>query len=154
MPRSLRLDFPGAVHHVTARGVNHCEIFVDDGDRHVFLRMLTTVTARTGWRRLAHCLMGNHYHLLVQTPAAELATGMQWLNGRYAQEFNRRHRRSGHLFQDRYWSAPMWTDERLLATARYIEMNPVAAGLCRAPGDWPWTATEDELGALLADYQR
>jgi putative transposase len=154
MARSLRLDFPGAVHHVTARGVDQRLIFVDDADRHVFLRMLGLVAERFRWTRLAHCLMGNHYHLLVRTPQAGLAAGMQRLNGAYAQEFNRRHLRSGHLFQDRYGSQLVRDDRQLLATARYIERNPVAAGLCAGPGDWPWSGSEDALRELLADYQR
>lgn len=149
MPRAPRFDFPGAVHHVTARGVDQRAIFVDDIDRRVFLGMLNDAGQHCRWRRLAYCLMGNHYHLLVATPEAGLAVGMQRLNGLYAQGFNRRHRRSGHLFQDRYGSRLVLTDAHLLAAARYIEMNPVAAGICSVPADWPWGRTED---ALLEDY--
>jgi putative transposase len=154
MPRPLRVDFPGAVHHVTARGVDGRTIFVDDADHHVFVRMLGRVAERNHWTRLAHCLMDNHYHLLVTTPMADLAGGMKRLNGEYAQEFNRRHRRRGHLFQDRYWSRLVRSDEQLTATATYIAMNPVAAGLCAEPGDWAWSSAQDALSELLADYQR
>jgi putative transposase len=154
MPRPLRPDFPDAIHHVTARGVDQRAIFMDDADRHVFLRTLAAAAERFRWRRLAHCLMGNHYHLLLATPHSGLAAGMQHLNGVYAQEFNRRHRRSGHLFQDRYGSRLVHTDQHLLAAARYIAMNPVAAGLCATLGDWPWNGAQGALATLLEDYQR
>jgi putative transposase len=154
MPRPLRPDAPGTVHHVTARGVDQRMIFMDDHDRRLFMRTLAAVAERWRWLRLAHCLMGNHYHLLIGTPVAGLAAGMQRLNGYYAQAFNHRHRRSGHLFQGRYGSRLVQTDAHLLATARYIEMNPVTAGICTVPTDWPWAGSEQALDVLLSDYQR
>jgi REP element-mobilizing transposase RayT len=96
--------------------------------------------------------LGNHYHLLLSTPRAGLAGGMKLLNGYYAQHFNRRYARSGHLFQGRYGSRLIQTDAHLLATAQYIEMNPVAAGLCATPDDWPWMRTEPAVWKLLEDY--
>src|SRR5262249_43813541 len=129
-------------------------IFVDDVDRVMFLRLLARFEDRFRWTRLAYCLMGNHYHLLMRTPNAGLAAGMQRLNGCYAQWFNRRHARTGHLFQGRYGSELVRTDAHLLATARYIEMNPVAAGLCAAPEEWRWSQSAGALAELLDDYQR
>ena len=120
----------------------------------MFLRLLARFEDRFRWTRLAHCLMGNHYHLLVRTSDARLPAGMQRLNGCYAQWFNRRHERTGHLFQGRYGSELVKTDAHLLATARYIEMNPVAAGLCSTPAQWPWSDWAPALGELLDDYQR
>jgi len=102
MARPLRLEFPGGIYHVTARGNERRWIFRDDADRLAFLDVLARVLDRFGWLCLAYCLMGNHYHLLVETPRPNLARGMRQLNGVYAQRFNRRHNRVGHLTQGRY----------------------------------------------------
>ena len=102
MARPLRLEFPGAVYHVTSRGNARQAIVVDDADRTSFLTLLAHVIDRFGWRCHAYCLMDNHYHLLLETPKANLSQGMRQLNGRYTQAFNRRHQRVGHLFQGRF----------------------------------------------------
>jgi REP element-mobilizing transposase RayT len=107
--------------------------------------MLTTVWAR--WRCLAYCLMDNHVHLLVETPAANLGLGMQRLHGKYGRDFNDRHGRSGHVFQGRFGSKRMIDDEQLWTTARYIARNPVEAGLCRDALEWEWSSHAGVLAA-------
>ena len=101
MARPLRLEFPGALYHLTARGNARQDIFLDAMDREAFLAILGREIAQHGWNCYAYCLMDNHYHLLIETPEANLVQGMQRLNSMYAQRFNRRHQRVGHLFQGR-----------------------------------------------------
>jgi REP element-mobilizing transposase RayT len=139
--RQNRVQPPETTFHVTAHGNgDHEEIFTDDRDRQRFLHALADTTARFRWDVRAYCLMGTHYHLLVHTPEPTLARGMARLNGTYAQNFNYRHGRRGHLFRDRYWSTPLVTDEHLLLALRYIARNPIVAGLCEAADDWLWSS--------------
>ncbi len=140
MPRKPRQEIEGGVHHVYARGNGGQEIFLDDVDRWRYLAMLGDVVVRMRWRCLAYCLMRNHVHLLAETPAANLGQGIQRLHGRYAQKFNERHRRSGHVFQGRYGAVWVTSDEQLWMTTRYVALNPVAAGLCERPEDWLWSS--------------
>jgi putative transposase len=140
MPRRPREELEGAVHHVFARGNDRRDIYVDDVDRRVYLAMLGRVTRRQRWRCLSYCLMPNHVHLLVETPDANLGAGMQRLHGDYAHTFNERHGRCGHVFQGRFGSIRMVTDEQLWAAAAYVALNPVTAGLCNAPDEWPWSS--------------
>jgi putative transposase len=140
MARPPRIDFPGAFHHVTVRGVNRCPIFREPVDRVIFLTWLGKTVERHGWRCHAYCLMGNHFHLAVEMESATLGAGMQLLCGSYALGFNRRHGRSGHLFQDRYAAKAIENDSHLLATARYVVLNPVRAGLCEGVEDWLWSS--------------
>jgi putative transposase len=140
VPRKPREEFPGAVHHAYARGVNRELIYLNDGDRERYLALLGQVVERHGWRCLAFCLMHNHVHVLVETPAPDLGRGMQRLHGLYAQYFNRRYRRSGHLFQGRFGAVVMRSDAQLLMVARYIARNPVEAGLCGDAADWAWSS--------------
>lgn len=100
--------------------------------------LMGRVVQRTRWRVMAYCLMGNHLHLLIETRTPNLGAGMQWLHGRYAQEFNQRHRHSGHLFQGRYGSTRIEDDAQLWTVVRYIALNPVDAGLCTDARDWRW----------------
>jgi REP-associated tyrosine transposase len=144
MPRLPRFQCAGATFHVTCRGVARGAIYRDDTDRLIFLAGLRTVVARLTWTCLAYCLMRTHYHLLVETPDEDLADGMKRLNGNYAQTFNRRHRRSGHLFGERYSSEFIQTEAHLYEAGRYIVLNPVRAGACARPEDWPWTRVADE----------
>jgi len=104
MTRPLRLEFPGAMYHLTARGNARQAIFGDDADRRRFLRLLGREVEQQGWRCYVYCLMDNYYHLLIETPEGNLVAGMHRLNGAYTQGFNRRHQRVGHLFQGRYKS--------------------------------------------------
>ena len=146
MARPLRLELPGGIYHVTARGNERRWIFRDDADRLAFLDVLARVLDRFGWLCLAYCLMGNHYHLLVETPRPNLARGMRQLNGVYAQRFNRRHNRVGHLTQGRYGAVLVEGDEHLLAVASYIVRNPVRAKLCAHAEEWRWSSYRATLG--------
>jgi REP element-mobilizing transposase RayT len=145
--RQNRVQPPETTFHITANGNGDREsIFVDDRDRHRFLQTLAETTSRFAWDVRAYCLMDTHYHLLVHTPEPTLARGMARLNGVYAQNFNYRHGRRGHLFRDRYWSVPLLTDEHLLLALRYIARNPVAAGLCDDASEWPWSSHRAAAG--------
>ena len=140
MARPLRLEFPGAVYHVTARGDGREPIFLDDVDRQSFLDRLGREVIQQGWQLYAFCLMGNHYHLLMETPEANLARGMRRLNGVYTQAFNRRHKRVGHVLQGRYKAILVDRDAYLLELCRYVVLNPVRAGLVGDPAEWPWSS--------------
>lgn len=140
MARQLRLEYPGAVYHVTSRGNARNAIYADDGDRQSFLKALQSVVTRYHWVCHAYCLMGNHYHLLIETPAGNLSRGMRQLNGVYTQAYNRRHGLIGHLFQGRFKAILVEKDSYLLQLCRYIVQNPVAAHLTQTPGEWPWSS--------------
>lgn len=157
-------DPNGGVTHVYARGNNRGAIFADDVDREIYLRMLGEVLERTGARCLAFNLMTNHVHLVVKTVEGNLGYTMQLLHGRYAQTFNRRHGRSGHLFQGRYGSTVIEDDMQMCMTLRYVDLNPVEAGMCERPEDWRWSSCRAVLGqepapkgldvdAALASYE-
>jgi putative transposase len=140
MPRRQRPELAGGIHHVWSRGAVKQTIFVNDDDRHRYLAGLAKVTRHMKWSCLAYCLMGNHMHLLIETPSPNLGRGMQRLHGPYAQAFNRRHVKSGHVFGGRFDSKLMKNDTHLWVTTNYIVQNPVRAGLCRSPEDWPWSS--------------
>jgi putative transposase len=129
MARPLRLEFSGAVYHVTARGDRREAIFLDDQDRQRFLGLLGREIGQQNWLLYAYCLMSNHYHLLLETPEANLARGMRRLNGVYTQGFNRRYGLSGHVLQGRYKAILVDRDAYLLELSRYVVLNPVRAGL-------------------------
>jgi REP element-mobilizing transposase RayT len=149
MARPLRLELHGGLYHVTSRGNGRADIYRSDGDRHRFLHTLGSTQSRYNWVVHAYCLMSNHYHLLVETPDANLARGMQVLNSVYSQGFNRRYGHVGHLFQGRYKAILVEKDSHLLELARYIVLNPVRAGLAAAPLDWPWSSHRAVIGATL-----
>ena len=109
MARPIRIQYPGAVYHVMARGNHGQKIFADDADRKTFLSALAEACAKTGWRIHAYVLMANHYHLLLQTPEPNLVDGMKWLQGVYTLRHNSRHKVRGHLFQGRYKAIPVET---------------------------------------------
>jgi putative transposase len=132
--------------HVTIRGVRRKEIYRDDVDRHTFLNVLRRVVDNERWHLLAYCLMGNHYHLVVEVPDGDLASGMRVLNSMYARRFNERHAYEGHLFEKRYWSDAFTEEERMLAAIGYVGRNPVRAGISRRAGDWPWSSVRAALG--------
>lgn len=146
MARPLRLEFASALYHITSRGDRREAIYEDDQDRMLFLDILGEVVERLGWRLHAYCLMGNHYHLMVETPRANLATGMRQLNGVFTQGTNRRHGRVGHLFQGRYKAILVERDAYLLELSRYIVLNPVRAGMVAQPADWPWSSYRATAG--------
>lgn len=140
MTRPLRLEFPGALYHVTARGNVRAPIFTDTVDRNAWLDMVARVCDRHNTLLYAYCQMGNHYHLMVETPDGNLHRAMRQLNSNYAQYFNRRHRRVGHLYQGRYKAILVQKESYLLELARYIVLNPVRARLVDAAGDWCWSS--------------
>jgi REP element-mobilizing transposase RayT len=140
MARPLRLEYEGALYHITSRGNARDNIFTDDRDRHRFLEILSDSVKRHMWVCHAYCLMTNHYHLIIETPAAGLARGMQLLNGVYTQWFNHRHNRVGHLFQGRYKAILVEKESYLLELVRYVAMNPVRAGMVQTAADWPWSS--------------
>lgn len=146
MARQPRVQLPGALYHVTSRGTDRRRIFVTDSDRQAFMKVLDEVADERSWRCYAYCLMNNHYHLLLQTPAPDLADGMKYLNGVYSQSFNARHNRVGHLMQGRYFSQLIRRESHLLAAIRYIVQNPVRAGLSRSAADWRWSSHIAVLG--------
>ena len=140
MPRFPRSQLEDGYFHVTAHGAGGAPIFVVDLDRLDFLHLLESTTRRVGWRAHAHCLLGTHYHLILEATREALSEGMQRLNGIYALRFNRRHARKGHLFAERY-SLHVLRDERHLeAAVEYLLQNPVKAGLCLEARDWKWSA--------------
>ena len=128
------------MHHVYAHAVGRELLFVDDEDFELYVRLAGEVVAEFGWICLSYCLMGNHIHLMVQTPEPNLGRGMQRLHGAYATKFNRRHERNGHRFDGRHGSQRIKTDEQLWAVARYIPMNPVEAKLCQRAAHWRWSS--------------
>ena len=154
MTRPLRIEYPGAVYHITARGNAYQDIFLDDTDREKFLAILGETVDRFNWLCHGYCLMTNHYHLLIETVDPTLSRGMRQLNGVYTQGFNRRHDRVGHVFQGRYKAILVEKEAYLLELARYIVLNPVRAKMVPAPEDWEWssyraTAGLDEAPPLL-----
>ena len=146
MARPIRLEFAGALYHVTARGDRREAIYEDDADREQFLSLLGDVVALFNWRCHAYCLMTNHYHLVVETPDANLSKGMRQLNGVFTQWSNRRHRRSGHLFQGRFKAVLVDADSYLLELTRYVVLNPVRAHMVKSAGDWPWSSYRATIG--------
>jgi putative transposase len=150
MARRHRKLYEGAFYHAVSRGNRRQTIFVDDRDRRLYLSMLAETCRRCGWVCHCYCLMGNHYHLLLETPFANLDQGMRWLNGVYAVRFNIRHGFEGHLFQGRYWAEKILDDAHLLQVVRYISRNPVEAGLCDRARDWPWSSHRVTIGLAVA----
>jgi len=150
MARPLRIEFAGALYHVTSRGDGREAIYLRDADRHLWLEVLTQVCERFNWCVHAYCQMGNHYHLLVETPDANLAKGMRQLNGVYTQRFNTAHNRIGHVFQGRYKAILVQKEAYLLELARYVVLNPVRARMVRLSGDWPWSSYRATAGMTPA----
>jgi putative transposase len=138
MPRKPRVDVAGATHHIAALAVENEVAFRDADDRTRLLTQLDKVVECYKWHCRAYCLMGTHFHLIVQTPEPNLSRGLQHLCGSYAQWFNWKYSRRGHLFARRFASAHIETDSHLLEAHRYVALNPVRAGLCTAPAEWRW----------------
>jgi REP element-mobilizing transposase RayT len=150
MARPLRIEYAGALYHVTSRGDRQEAIFEDDQERAAFLNILGEVVSRFLWRCHAYCLMGNHYHLMIETPEANLTKGMRQLNGVFTQWSNRRHKRSGHLFQGRYKAILVDRDSYFLELARYIVLNPVRAAMVKHPRLWAWSSYRTTMGTSAA----
>lgn len=154
MARKSRIEFAGAVYHVINRGSRHEVIFREDADREMFLSTLGETCARTGWRVHAYVLMGNHFHLLLETPQGLLSRGMHWLQTTYTNRFNRRHKLSGHVFQGRFKASVIDPEEggHFATVADYIHLNPLRAGLVDLRHEdlsaYPWSSlTQYGVGA-------
>jgi putative transposase len=147
VPRRPRRQLPNGFFHITARGVGGAVIFTDDLDRRRFVLLLAQVSELWGWRVIAWCLMGTHYHLVVEAKREQMSHAVHRLNGLYAQSFNRRHERRGHLFENRFSSWVIRNEEHLRATIAYVLENPVSAGLCEEAREWLWSWSEISLPA-------
>ena len=146
MSRPLRLEFEGAVYHVTSRGDRREAIFEDDEDRAVLLAIVALGLERFGATLFAYCLMGNHYHFVLQTHQPNLSRLMRHINGVYTQAFNRRHRKVGHLFQGRFKAVLVDRDAHFLEVCRYVDLNPVRASMVRHARDWRWSSYRAHVG--------
>jgi REP element-mobilizing transposase RayT len=150
MPRAARIDIPGVLQHVIVRGIEKTDIFLDDTDRAFFLRRFSTLLQETGTQCLAWSLMSNHFHLLLRPTGEKLSSFMRRLLTGYAVTFNLRHRRAGHLFQNRYKSIVCEEDSYLLELVRYIHLNPLRAGLAadlQALDDYQWAGHSVLMGS-------
>jgi REP element-mobilizing transposase RayT len=146
--RVPRTSLPDGFFHVSARGVDRTTpLFRDPEDRTTFLRLLRRTVDRFDWTCHALCVMSTHYHLVLESTQPQLSRGLQWLNSVYAMNFNRRHRRFGHVFADRFETRAIDSEEYLHAACAYVVLNPVKAGLCESAEDWPWSYSRYGLEA-------
>ena len=153
MARPLRIEYTGAVYHITSRGNAQEKIYLKAEDRTNFLSILSDAQERYNWLCHAYCLMDNHYHLLIETLDPTLSRGMRHLNGVYTQSFNRRYKRVGHVFQGRYKAILVQKDAHLLELCRYIVLNPVRANAVKKPEDWEWSSYKATVtGRQVPDY--
>jgi REP-associated tyrosine transposase len=150
MARTVRIQFPGAIYHVRTIGNSKQAVFLCDGDRWAFLRMLGSVVERYQWLCHGYCLMNNHYHLMIETPRGNLSSGMKVLNGAYTQATNRRHGRTGHIFEGRFRSKVLEKEGHLVELCRYIALNPVKAGVVDDPAEWRWSSFRAMSGSQQA----
>jgi putative transposase len=146
MARPLRLEFPGAIYHVTSRGDRGESIYEDDTDRLEWLTVLSKVCERYNWRVHAYCQMDNHYHILLETADGNLSKGMRQLNGVYTQYFNRQHNRVGHVYQGRFKAILVEKDAYLLELSRYVVLNPIRANRVKDIDDWHWSSYRATIG--------
>jgi REP element-mobilizing transposase RayT len=146
MTRPLRLEFAGALYHVTSRGDHGEALYRDERDRIAWLEILKRVCKRFNFVIHAFCQMTNHYHVLVETVEGNLSQGMRQLNGLYTQHFNRRHRLVGHLFQGRYKAILVQKESHLLELSRYVVLNPLRAHVVESLGQWPWSSHRYLMG--------
>jgi REP element-mobilizing transposase RayT len=146
MARPLRLEHPGAVWHITSRGNNRCNIYLGNDDHLMFLSIFAEAVRRFRWIVHAYTLMTNHFHLILETPEPTLSRGMKWMNGKYAQWFNRKHDRSGHLFQGRFKGFLVEKETHLLALIRYVALNPVRADMVDRPEKYQWSSYRATAG--------
>lgn len=146
MGRPLRTQLEDATYHVTTRGIRKLPVYDDATDRQFWLATLAATVVRYEWICHSYCQMSNHFHLCVETPKANIAAGMHFLNSEHAHWFNKRHGFKGHVFEARYYSRVLKTDEQFVDVARYIALNPVRAGLCANAQDWPWSSYAGTVG--------
>jgi REP element-mobilizing transposase RayT len=145
----LRTTLPDGYFHVISRGVDGCAIFRNPSDRRILLAALGAQAQSHSWTVYALCLMTTHYHLVLRSTRADLSRGVQRLNGRYAQGFNERHGRFGHLFADRFTSRVIESERHLHEACRYVVENPVRARLCDSAEDWPWSHSRYGVGTEI-----
>jgi len=146
MARPLRIEYPGAVYHVTSRGNERKAIFRTNADREAFLAFLGKTVNRFGWSLIAWVLMTNHFHLVIQTPEPNLSRGMHWLNGSYAGWFNHGHKRWGHLFGGRFKAFIIEKDAYFAEVLRYVVLNPVRAKMVEGPEKYRWSSYRATAG--------
>jgi putative transposase len=149
MVRPLRIEFAGALYHITSRGNRKEDIYLSDENREKFLSVLRDTCDKYHWLCHSYCLMSNHYHLLIETPLGNLSNGMRYLNGVYTQKFNRANNRVGHVLQGRYKSVLVEKENYLLELSRYIVLNPVRAGIVQKADDWKWSSYLATSGKVL-----
>jgi putative transposase len=154
VPRRPRRDLDDGFFHVTARAVGGDALFRDDADRSDFVGQLARCTCAFLWVCHAYCLMTTHYHLLVETSRESLSRGMHRLNGVYAQRFNARHERRGHVFEGRFEAYVVDSEEHFAAAIEYVLSNPVRAGLCDSSAEWPWSGRMSEGLSLVSPGTR
>jgi putative transposase len=148
MTRQIRIEFPGAVYHVTSRGNRKQDIFHGRRDFLSFMSILGRTADRYRWLVYAYCLMSNHYHILIETLEPSLCNGMRYLNTMYVCVFNKRHKRVGHTLQGRFHATLVDKESYLLEVTRYIVLNPVRAGLVKQPGQWEWSSYNATMGRI------
>ena len=149
MARPLRIEFAGALYHVTSRGDRQEPIFQGDPDRRILLAVIDQAMNRLDAEAFAFCLMGNHYHLVVRTRRANLSRLMRQINGEYTRAVNRRYGYTGHLFQGRFHAVLVDSDEYLMQVCRYVDLNPVRAAMVADPAHWPWSSYRAHVGMEL-----
>ena len=146
MPRQRRQFVPGGTYHVFSRGSNRQPIFRADTDRVDFFECFHRVVRRFALQCIAYCLMPNHFHLVIETPDGRVSDAMKVLNGRYSLRYNKRYGADAHLFKNRFGAVQQETSAQLLWVLRYVAWNPVEAGLCSHPADWPWSSYRASVG--------
>lgn len=152
MGRILRIEFPGALYHVIARGNRQSSIYLDNDDRYRFLGILCETAEDLNLVIHSYCLMSNHYHLLAETPMGNISSCMHLQNSRYAKYFNRKYDRTGHLFQGRYKAILVQKENYLLELCRYIELNPIRASLVDDPSEYHWSSYRSIIGVAGRPY--
>jgi putative transposase len=148
MARPLRLEYPGSLWHITDRGNDRRDIVRDENDRKRFIDLLAKAAKDFHWLLYAYALMTNHYHLIIELTRESLSRGMQWLNGEYSRSFNKRHARTGHLFQPRFGSHLVERESYFLEVLRYVVLNPIRANMVGHPRDYRWTSYPATVGEV------
>ena len=148
MPRAARIAYPGAVYHVVDRGNDREDVFFDDNDRRYYLDLLCRATAGFRLKVYAYALMSNHIHLFFRTTLPNISEVMYSVNMGYSHYFNKRHRRTGHLFESRFKSKLVQVDRYFLCLLRYVHINPVKAGIVASPEQYAWSSHRAYLGNM------
>ena len=147
MAKLLRSSLPDGFFHLVSRAVFGARLYLDDSDRRSFVDLFERSRKSYRWECHAYCLMSTHYHLVLETRRRDLSAGIQYLNGRHAQRFNRRHGRYGALFAERFTARVIESEEYLYDACSYVLLNPVKAGLCDRNDEWPWSFSRFGLAA-------